>query len=226
MTTLAFVVIDPAAERSSSSTPGTRPRWSSIPRRGRASSAAGRGPAGRLGGGALRGRDASPSPTGTIVLLYTDGLVERRGESIEEGLERLRALAEGARDAEDLCARSSSGSSRERPTTTSRSSPPACRRWPTHADARWPAHAGDPGRHPPPAAPLAAERAADEGRPTTSSSPPRRRARTRSSTPTGPGAREFGLEAICDGRPRRDHGARPRPVASAARREPRPRPAR
>jgi anti-sigma regulatory factor (Ser/Thr protein kinase) len=33
---------------------------------------------------------------GTFVLLYTDGLVERRGESLTDGLERLRAAGEGA----------------------------------------------------------------------------------------------------------------------------------
>jgi anti-sigma regulatory factor (Ser/Thr protein kinase)/putative methionine-R-sulfoxide reductase with GAF domain len=45
-----------------------------------------------------------PLPTGAIVLIYTDGLVERRGESIDTGLERLRVLAEGAEDVETLCA--------------------------------------------------------------------------------------------------------------------------
>lgn len=33
-------------------------------------------------------------PVGSALLLYTDGLVERRGESIDEGLRRLRAAAE------------------------------------------------------------------------------------------------------------------------------------
>ena len=46
----------------------------------------------------------SRSPAGTTVLLYTDGVVEVRGEAIDEGLERLRALAERrARDVEALC---------------------------------------------------------------------------------------------------------------------------
>jgi len=35
-----------------------------------------------------------PFPVGSSLLLYTDGLVERRGESIEDGLERLRTAAE------------------------------------------------------------------------------------------------------------------------------------
>jgi anti-sigma regulatory factor (Ser/Thr protein kinase) len=42
-------------------------------------------------------------PTGSTVFLYTDGLIERRGESIDFGLERLRAIAEGSSDVEALC---------------------------------------------------------------------------------------------------------------------------
>ena len=43
-------------------------------------------------------------PTGAILLLFTDGLVERRRESIDLGLERLRVLGEGFADVEALCA--------------------------------------------------------------------------------------------------------------------------
>jgi serine phosphatase RsbU (regulator of sigma subunit)/anti-sigma regulatory factor (Ser/Thr protein kinase) len=43
---------------------------------------------------------------GSTVLLYTDGLVERRGESIDAGLERLRAaVAEAPREPDALCDR-------------------------------------------------------------------------------------------------------------------------
>jgi anti-sigma regulatory factor (Ser/Thr protein kinase) len=43
---------------------------------------------------------------GSTVLLYTDGLVERRGESIDAGLERLRAAAtEAPQEPESLCDR-------------------------------------------------------------------------------------------------------------------------
>jgi anti-sigma regulatory factor (Ser/Thr protein kinase) len=42
-------------------------------------------------------------PTGSIVFLYSDGLVERRRESIDVGLERLRSMAEGFTDPEALC---------------------------------------------------------------------------------------------------------------------------
>lgn len=34
-----------------------------------------------------------PFPTGSSILLYTDGLIERRGESIDEGFERLKTVA-------------------------------------------------------------------------------------------------------------------------------------
>jgi anti-sigma regulatory factor (Ser/Thr protein kinase) len=40
-------------------------------------------------------------PTGSTLLLYTDGLIERRGESIDVGLERLREAAERAAATED-----------------------------------------------------------------------------------------------------------------------------
>jgi GAF domain-containing protein/anti-sigma regulatory factor (Ser/Thr protein kinase) len=47
--------------------------------------------------------DRHPFPAGSAVLLYTDGLVESRGRSIDDGLEQLRALATGAGDLEALC---------------------------------------------------------------------------------------------------------------------------
>ncbi|MEU6368664.1 SpoIIE family protein phosphatase [Streptomyces sp. NPDC046931] len=42
---------------------------------------------------------------GTALVLYTDGLVERRGEAIDVGLPRLRRLAEDTRglNAEEIC---------------------------------------------------------------------------------------------------------------------------
>ena len=54
------------------------------------------------------GSDASrrttevPVPEGATLVFYTDGLIERRGEPITEGLERLRAAIEPA-SAENLC---------------------------------------------------------------------------------------------------------------------------
>jgi serine phosphatase RsbU (regulator of sigma subunit) len=43
-----------------------------------------------------------PVSTGDIVLLYTDGLVERRTETLDVGLERLRSLADGIHDVDEL----------------------------------------------------------------------------------------------------------------------------
>jgi serine phosphatase RsbU (regulator of sigma subunit)/anti-sigma regulatory factor (Ser/Thr protein kinase) len=45
-----------------------------------------------------------PMPTGAIIVGYTDGLVEVRGESIDVGLERLRGVATGFTDVDALCA--------------------------------------------------------------------------------------------------------------------------
>jgi len=46
----------------------------------------------------------TPLPAGAMIVLYTDGLVERRGESIETGLQRLVAVCrDGSPDPEELC---------------------------------------------------------------------------------------------------------------------------
>ena len=45
-----------------------------------------------------------PFPAGTGIVLYTDGLVERRNEPIDIGLDRLRAVTATTRDVEQLCA--------------------------------------------------------------------------------------------------------------------------
>jgi GAF domain-containing protein/anti-sigma regulatory factor (Ser/Thr protein kinase) len=47
--------------------------------------------------------DRHPFPTGSVVLLYTDGLVESRVRPIDDGLEQLRQLATDAGDLEALC---------------------------------------------------------------------------------------------------------------------------
>jgi serine phosphatase RsbU (regulator of sigma subunit)/anti-sigma regulatory factor (Ser/Thr protein kinase) len=49
--------------------------------------------------------EVHPLPAGATVLLYTDGLVETRGASIDAGFERLCALAAQATDVEALCDR-------------------------------------------------------------------------------------------------------------------------
>lgn len=54
-----------------------------------------------------REQDSLPFPEGSLLVLYTDGLVERRGEDIDVGLERVRTVVDGlppactAREAKD-----------------------------------------------------------------------------------------------------------------------------
>jgi GAF domain-containing protein/anti-sigma regulatory factor (Ser/Thr protein kinase) len=50
-----------------------------------------------------------PFPTGSAIVLYTDGLVESREQSIDVGLDRLRALAADATDLEALCTKITAG---------------------------------------------------------------------------------------------------------------------
>jgi CHASE3 domain sensor protein/anti-sigma regulatory factor (Ser/Thr protein kinase) len=55
-----------------------------------------------VGAGSAREAEAPLDP-GSVLVLYTDGLIERRGEGLGTGLERLeRAVAEGPGDVEDL----------------------------------------------------------------------------------------------------------------------------
>jgi serine phosphatase RsbU (regulator of sigma subunit)/anti-sigma regulatory factor (Ser/Thr protein kinase) len=42
-----------------------------------------------------------PFPTGSVLLLYTDGLIERRGEALDAGLERLLAAARAATESQE-----------------------------------------------------------------------------------------------------------------------------
>jgi serine phosphatase RsbU (regulator of sigma subunit)/anti-sigma regulatory factor (Ser/Thr protein kinase) len=44
-----------------------------------------------------------PFPPGGLVVLYTDGVVERRGAPIDDGMEKLRRLTEGCEDVERVC---------------------------------------------------------------------------------------------------------------------------
>ena len=104
MTTLAYLVIDPARESLVAVNAGHPPPLVVDP-----------GGAARyveVAGGVALGATAAaayeadtfPFPAGSTVLLYTDGLVERRGESLDAALERLRAFASRAPGAEALCA--------------------------------------------------------------------------------------------------------------------------
>ena len=63
-------------------------------------------PAARCRGAATATCVETTIEPGTTVILYTDGLVERREQSLDEGLDRLRVavLAHGDRSLEELCA--------------------------------------------------------------------------------------------------------------------------
>jgi anti-sigma regulatory factor (Ser/Thr protein kinase) len=105
MTTLAFVALDPEKETLELVNAGHPPPLlvdedgdaSFIPLQGNIA----------LGASELaRYRSETHDfPTGTSLVLYTDGLVETRGKSIEDGLARLRREAAAAGSTSTLCAR-------------------------------------------------------------------------------------------------------------------------
>jgi GAF domain-containing protein len=103
MTTLTYLVVEPASESIELVTAGHPPPLVI----GASGSAAYLPLTGGIALGATptAGYAAAthPLPLGATVMLYTDGLVERRGPSIDTGLEELRALAAGAGDLEALC---------------------------------------------------------------------------------------------------------------------------
>jgi anti-sigma regulatory factor (Ser/Thr protein kinase) len=104
MTTLAYGVIDAAAETIELVNAGHPPPLLLSPD-GTAEFLPARGCV-ALGAttASVYASDTFPMPTGSTVFMYTDGLVETRGESIDVGLERLRSLATGFTDVEELCA--------------------------------------------------------------------------------------------------------------------------
>jgi len=104
MTTLVFLVIDPGGETIEMVSAGHPPPVMIDPD-GTASImwAPGGVPLGATTA-SIYAAHTFPFPTGSMVLAYTDGLIERRGQSLDVGLERLRGLADGAGDADALCA--------------------------------------------------------------------------------------------------------------------------
>ena len=103
MTTLAYLVLDPAEEQLEIVNAGHPPplllgpdgEADFVPLQG--TMALG------VSGTAVYHSDTVAMPTGSTAVLYTDGLVEKRGVSIDEGLERLCALAAGRHEVEALC---------------------------------------------------------------------------------------------------------------------------
>jgi GAF domain-containing protein/anti-sigma regulatory factor (Ser/Thr protein kinase) len=103
MTTLAYLVLDPVRESLDVVNAGHPPplivgpdgKASFLPLQG--GIALGVSPLARYSA------RTHPYPADATIVLYTDGLVEIRGESIEDGLERLRALAADVNEPEALC---------------------------------------------------------------------------------------------------------------------------
>ena len=224
MTTPIYLVLDPLEESLEVVVAGHPPALVIRPSGAAAYlRAAGRAPArGHARRPPIRPR-RSPCPTGATLLLYTDGLVERRGESIDLGLERLRALGEGVRATSRRCARRSSTAGRRgagrRRRVRRRARPPLT----DHLDALA-GDAGEPGRHPLPAAPLAGRPRRGRGgdlrdrRRLPGGVRERHRARLR------PRCRRVRARSRPSRRPDHPDHLRSRPLAAVARREPRPRP--
>jgi anti-sigma regulatory factor (Ser/Thr protein kinase) len=103
MTTLVYIVLDPVRETIEMVNAGHPPALvigpggdaSYLPPQGGV--ALGASPVARYR------CDTYPFPLGSTLVLYTDGLVERRGASIDAGLDRLRALTGDAGGPERLC---------------------------------------------------------------------------------------------------------------------------
>jgi GAF domain-containing protein/anti-sigma regulatory factor (Ser/Thr protein kinase) len=103
MTTLAYLVLDPAEATLELVNAGHPPpllvqpdgEASFLPLQG--TMALG------VSGVAAYHSDTIEMPLGATVVLYTDGLVEERGRSIDDGLERLRQLSAGRHQVEGLC---------------------------------------------------------------------------------------------------------------------------
>jgi serine phosphatase RsbU (regulator of sigma subunit)/anti-sigma regulatory factor (Ser/Thr protein kinase)/putative methionine-R-sulfoxide reductase with GAF domain len=103
MTTLAYLVLDPLEETLEVVTaghlpplliePGGEPGYMSVE---------GSLPLGTSQNEVYRSQ-VVPFPAGSAIVLFTDGLVERRGASIDVGLDRLLELSAGGDDVERLC---------------------------------------------------------------------------------------------------------------------------
>jgi serine phosphatase RsbU (regulator of sigma subunit)/anti-sigma regulatory factor (Ser/Thr protein kinase) len=102
MTTLAYLVLNPAQETLEVVNAGHPPPLLEAPDGGAAYLPLQGGMA--LGASAVAEYRSETFPflTGSTVVLYTDGLVERRGSSIDDGLERLRMLVEHGDDVDRL----------------------------------------------------------------------------------------------------------------------------
>jgi anti-sigma regulatory factor (Ser/Thr protein kinase) len=101
--TIAYVVVDPATRVCRFASAGHPPPVLAFPDGRVELVEGGRGLPLGAGEAATYRQEAVELPAGTLLLLYSDGLVERRGHSIDEGLARLcDAVRDAPKDAERL----------------------------------------------------------------------------------------------------------------------------
>jgi serine phosphatase RsbU (regulator of sigma subunit)/anti-sigma regulatory factor (Ser/Thr protein kinase) len=101
--TVVYAVLDPATGVCRVTSAGHPPLLVAYPDRRVELVEGGRGLPLGAGAGTKYGHEVLELPVGSVLLLYTDGLVERRGRTIDEGLEELeRAAREGPRGPEEL----------------------------------------------------------------------------------------------------------------------------
>jgi serine phosphatase RsbU (regulator of sigma subunit)/anti-sigma regulatory factor (Ser/Thr protein kinase) len=101
--TIVYVVIDPVAQVCRFTSAGHPPPLAAFPDGRVEFLEGGRGLPLGVGPDTSYSQAVVELPAGTALLLYTDGLVERRDRPIDEGLEALRrAAAEGSKDPEQL----------------------------------------------------------------------------------------------------------------------------
>jgi serine phosphatase RsbU (regulator of sigma subunit)/anti-sigma regulatory factor (Ser/Thr protein kinase) len=101
--TLVYAVVDPDAGVCRVTSAGHPPLLVAYPDRRVEFVEGGRGLPLGAGADTRYSQDVVELPVGTVLLLYTDGLVERRGRPIDEGLEELRRAAlDGPREPEAL----------------------------------------------------------------------------------------------------------------------------
>ena len=103
MTTLAYVVLDPAEESAVMVSAGHVPPLMVEPGLEPAYLAVDQGMALGVTHSARYSEQPLHIPSGSTLLLMTDGVVEKRGESVDEGLERLRLMAAQPATLEHLC---------------------------------------------------------------------------------------------------------------------------
>ena len=101
--TIVYAVVDPAAGVCRITSAGHPPMLVAYPDRRVELVEGGRGLPLGAGPDTRYGQAVIELPVGSVLLLYSDGLVERRGRTIDEGLEELkRAAADGPREPEQL----------------------------------------------------------------------------------------------------------------------------